>query len=912
MTCSGGAGRDRTGGGDRHGGSRLLRAHRGDRLRHRLPEVSRRRRLPARCPFLAGPFLVARPLTTSPLTSPALPDSPVVGLLQRLRRLRLDGRLDRGDERLLVERACLLRPSCRPLAAPAWPLRSSVRTKCRVLHPSTSPSALRQAGAPANAFHVPRDVGERWVFGARWCVCRRPGGPPRTGWRAQPLSGPALIARCGGAPEPPPTGFAPAWQRRAGGITAGTGFVGGTGFGHLAGGTRRRHSGERGQGRRDTRSRPECRGSWPPSAFSSRSTSGSSHATLQPAVDVRPRLTTGPLQPRGHQAFTAGCPCRSLHRKALGPVARRGRPAPACLPLVRACRPRLAPASADRRAPPSHRGSGTLGDPPRRHGQGTARCQTGKETLRRRRRERALVPVHAVPPRRAPGDAARRSANDAPATELRGHAPRRRRRIARHRLLGLQRLGGQPGGRAVGEHLHERRGPARHVARLTGGILRRRHRDGPRPGRSGKTGCDGPTRDEPADRNRHAQGHLQVDVTITMPDVPAVSRPARERRVRDFLRPCSDRTSTRAYRRFAEPQTARPAARSATACGQQGARQAVNTKIQQMQTDEHDHPLPPTRRRSRPPSAIRDRSGTSRPARHPDAISTPWPVHRSTGGPVPGSRLAAQTVKARRPGMPTYLHPVCTWRRWSRAHAWRSVGTAVTAASWGWPVGTLQPADARQLWTSFADAFGGVRPGLLPGPLRLRLFAQRRRQLLLRRPDRPERRRPGRAAKELPAGPYAQVGRLKFTAIQAGPAGEISVDHRRRRRPAHRGHVPRRGEAAGQPVEEFDRVTHARGQDQRRDRRERVVDPHPGRGGQRRGGREAPDRRAVLTEPSAPTLPAPSLRLGRLRRRRRGPDRLPGPGDRRRDHDARGPRPDERLPGWGHWTSRACRPCSWR
>ena len=47
---------------------------------------------------------------TSPLTSPALPGLlVVVGLLQRLGRLGLDRRLDGRDERLLVERARLLR-----------------------------------------------------------------------------------------------------------------------------------------------------------------------------------------------------------------------------------------------------------------------------------------------------------------------------------------------------------------------------------------------------------------------------------------------------------------------------------------------------------------------------------------------------------------------------------------------------------------------------------------------------------------------------------------------------------------------------------------------------------------------------------------------------------------------------------
>ena len=34
-----------------------------------------------------------------------------------------------------------------------------------------------------------------------------------------------------------------------------------------------------------------------------------------------------------------------------------------------------------------------------------------------------------------------------------------------------------------------------------------------------------------------------------------------------------------------------------------------------------------------------------------------------------------------------------------------------------------------------------------------------------------------KSAKELPAGPHAQLGRLRFTAIEAGtPAGEVTVE----------------------------------------------------------------------------------------------------------------------------------------
>ena len=93
---------------DRHRLPGRLRSHRRDRLRHRLRLV--RRRLGRRLDVLGLALLALGDQTLDlalDLTGLA-GGLVVVGLLQRLRRLRLDGRLHRGDERLLVERPRLL------------------------------------------------------------------------------------------------------------------------------------------------------------------------------------------------------------------------------------------------------------------------------------------------------------------------------------------------------------------------------------------------------------------------------------------------------------------------------------------------------------------------------------------------------------------------------------------------------------------------------------------------------------------------------------------------------------------------------------------------------------------------------------------------------------------------------------
>jgi hypothetical protein len=103
-----------------------------------------------------------------------------------------------------------------------------------------------------------------------------------------------------------------------------------------------------------------------------------------------------------------------------------------------------------------------------------------------------------------------------------------------------------------------------------------------------KKGCDCP-QDEPC---MSGSGTLQVvykvDVTITMPAVPGGLSDCQERRVRDFLRNVlgpHEQEHARRLRTY-NGTTSRPF--TVSACGRAALDEAVNTKIQQMQNDEHD------------------------------------------------------------------------------------------------------------------------------------------------------------------------------------------------------------------------------------------------------------------------------------------------------------------------------------
>jgi hypothetical protein len=103
-----------------------------------------------------------------------------------------------------------------------------------------------------------------------------------------------------------------------------------------------------------------------------------------------------------------------------------------------------------------------------------------------------------------------------------------------------------------------------------------------------KKGCDCP-QDEPC---MTGSGTLKVtykvDVTVTMPDLPGDLSPCQERRVRDFLRTVlgPHEQDHAARLRSYDGTTSRPF--SVTACGRSALDEAVNTKIQQMQNDEHN------------------------------------------------------------------------------------------------------------------------------------------------------------------------------------------------------------------------------------------------------------------------------------------------------------------------------------
>ncbi len=181
LSCSGGAGLGAAPpAGTAVDLARLFGRHRGDRLGDGLRLVRRRvRRLLDVLGLAVLIPLLTRP-ATSALTSPGLPGLLVlVGLLERLRGLRLDRGLHRGDERLLVERARPAgRPSCRPWRpSPARPGRRP-EPALRPAPPSPSPTAAGCARfAAAAPLTAPRDLAERRVGGRAGRRAVAPAGP---------------------------------------------------------------------------------------------------------------------------------------------------------------------------------------------------------------------------------------------------------------------------------------------------------------------------------------------------------------------------------------------------------------------------------------------------------------------------------------------------------------------------------------------------------------------------------------------------------------------------------------------------------------------------------------------------------------------------------------------------------------
>jgi Bacteriophage tail sheath protein len=210
--------------------------------------------------------------------------------------------------------------------------------------------------------------------------------------------------------------------------------------------------------------------------------------------------------------------------------------------------------------------------------------------------------------------------------------------------------------------------------------------------------------------------------------------------------------------------------------------------------------------------------------------------------------------------MPTYLSPgVYVEEMESGARPLEGVGTAVAAFVGLAESGPFNQPTLVSTWTSFTDIFGGFVPGSYLARSVYGYFMNGGGNCYVVRIGQNGGDQ-GQSAKELPAGPYAQVGRLKFTAIEAGPPGEISVEIT-----DAGGDSP--GEdmfrvvvkRQGQPVEEFDRVTAGRGKTNvatvvnaassvirvEEISGEAVTRPQTGE--------------LSLTESSPPTLPAPSL-----------------------------------------------------
>ena len=116
-------------------------------------------------------------------------------------------------------------------------------------------------------------------------------------------------------------------------------------------------------------------------------------------------------------------------------------------------------------------------------------------------------------------------------------------------------------------------------------------------------------------------------------------------------------------------------------------------------------------------------------------------------------------------------------------------------------------------WTPFADTFGGFVPGSYLARAVYGYFMNGGGNCYVVRIGQNGTEQQSQSAKELPAGPHAQLGRLRFTAIEAGTvAGEISVEIT-----AAGGEDPSEDmfrvvvKRNGEPVEEYDRVTAGRG-----------------------------------------------------------------------------------------------------
>ena len=163
--------------------------------------------------------------------------------------------------------------------------------------------------------------------------------------------------------------------------------------------------------------------------------------------------------------------------------------------------------------------------------------------------------------------------------------------------------------------------------------------------------------------------------------------------------------------------------------------------------------------------------------------------------------------------MPTYLSPgVYVEEREAGPRPLEGVGTAVAAFVGLAESGPFNTPTLVSNWTAFGETFGGFLPGSYLAQSVYGYFMNGGGNCYVVRIGQ-NGSDATKGAKELPAGPYAELGRAKFAAIDpAVQPGEISVEI------ADAGGdsptddmfkviVKRRGE----PVEEFDRVTVSRG-----------------------------------------------------------------------------------------------------
>jgi hypothetical protein len=164
--------------------------------------------------------------------------------------------------------------------------------------------------------------------------------------------------------------------------------------------------------------------------------------------------------------------------------------------------------------------------------------------------------------------------------------------------------------------------------------------------------------------------------------------------------------------------------------------------------------------------------------------------------------------------MPTYLSPgVYVEEIESGARPLEGVGTAVAAFVGLAETGPFNQPTLVSTWTAFADTFGGFVPGSYLARSVYGYFMNGGGTCYVVRIGQDGTEQQSKSAKELPAGPYAQLGRLRFSALEATTvAGEISVEIT-----DPGGESPSEDmfrvvvKRNGQPVEEYDRVTAGRG-----------------------------------------------------------------------------------------------------